>query len=110
MGEEQVARWREDDLWLVRFLKRLEGKLLLMLAGAVAMHDPRVLSRWYRLDGRGASTVVDIANELGMTQVEVQLAHDLMLRYLRRDEGRAALQEVVLLAAKETERISSQGS
>ncbi len=61
---------------------KLQGKLLLVLAEAAAMHDPRVLSRWYGLDGRGSSAVGEIAGELGMTTVEVQLTHDLMLRWI----------------------------
>jgi hypothetical protein len=39
-----------------------------------------------------------------MLTVEVRLAHDLMLRYLRRDEGRAMLEAAALAAAQETDR------
>ena len=45
-----------------------------------------------------------IAVELGITTVEAQLAHDLLMGYLRRDKGRAALEKAALGAAQETDR------
>ena len=84
VSRNQVAHWRQDGLWLLRFLKRLEGSLLTMLAEALPGHDPRVLTRWYGLDGRGTRPVRAIAAELESTTIETQFAHDLLLRYLRR--------------------------
>jgi hypothetical protein len=104
ISDEQVARWRQDRLWLVRLLKRLEGKLLVLFSKALSGHDPRVPSLWYGLDGWGVRATGAIAVELGITTAEAQLAHDLLMRYLRRDEGRAALEGAVLLAAQETDR------
>ena len=103
VSREQIARWRRDGLWLVHLLKRLEGKLMMVVSSALPERDPRVLSLWYGLDGRGARVTGAIGIELGISTVEVQLAHDLMLRYLRRDEGRAALEAAVLRAAQETD-------
>jgi hypothetical protein len=99
----QTDRWRRDRAWLASFLERLEAELLPALARAVPGHNPRVVSRWYGLDGKRAWARDRIAIELRMLTVEVRLAHDLMLRYLRRDEGRAALEAAVLRAAQETD-------
>lgn len=109
LTRKQVTQWRQDGLWLVRFLKRLEGKLLVLLAQVLSHHDPRVLSLWYGLDGQDARALGAVALELGMTKVEAQLAHDLQMRYLRRDEGRAALEGALLGAAQETERNDRRG-
>lgn len=100
---EQVTRWRQDGLWLVRFLKRLEGKLLVLFSKALPGHDPRVLSLWYGLDGQRTRVTGAIAGELGITTVEAHLAHDLLPRTLRRNKGRRALEEAALAAARETE-------
>jgi hypothetical protein len=100
----RVERWRQDGLWLSRFLKRLEGKLLVLAAQAPPGHHPRVLTLRYGLDGTATLSAAGVANELGITTVEAQLAHDLLLRYLHRAEGRAALERAVLTAAKESER------
>jgi hypothetical protein len=101
---KQTDRWRRDTAWLASFVKRLETELLVALAYAVPDYSPRVVSRRYGLDGRWPWVSGRIAIEFGMLTVEVRLAHDLMLRYLRRDEGRAMLEAVVLLAAQETDR------
>jgi hypothetical protein len=106
---KQTDRWRRDEAWLASFLKRLEAELLAALARAVPGRNPRVVSRWYGLDGKRPWASGRIANEFRMPAVEVRLAHDLMLRYLRRDKGRAALEDAVLGAAQETGRNGRQG-
>ena len=103
--QDQVAAWRQDGLWLARFLKRLEGKLLAILVERLPSHDPRALTRRYSLDGKGTRSADGVATELGITTTEAHLAHDLFLRYLRREAGQMAFEEAVLAAAEETERI-----
>jgi hypothetical protein len=98
---KQLDRWRADTFWLKRFLENLEDKLLRLLTEALPTHDARVIVRWYGLDGFGARPCATIAEAVGATIEETQLAHDLFLRYLRRECGRAALEEAVGTAARE---------
>jgi hypothetical protein len=100
--QAQTRRWRQDGLWLARFLKRLERKLLMVLAGAMSAQDPRVLNLWYGLDGKGNRPIEEIAAELGMMTVEVLVAQRVLLRYLQEQAGRAELERAVLITARET--------
>ncbi|MBL7202418.1 MAG: hypothetical protein ISS56_19975 [Anaerolineae bacterium] len=78
--------------------------MLAALAQAVPSHNHRVVSRWYGLDGKRPWASGRIAIEFGVLTVEVRLAHDLVLTYLRRDKGWAALEGATLVAARETDR------
>jgi hypothetical protein len=100
--QAQTRRWRQDGLWLVRFLKRLERKLLMVLAEAMPAQDPRVLNLWYGLDGKGNRPIEEIAAELGIITVEVLVAQRVLLRYLQEQAGRAELERAVLITARET--------
>lgn len=104
VSSKQTDRWRRDKAWLASFLKRLETELLAALAQAVPSHNHRVVSRWYGLDGKRPWASGRIAIEFGVLTVEVRLAHDLVLTYLRRDKGWAALEGATLVAARETDR------
>jgi hypothetical protein len=97
-----MERWRRDIIWLVHFLKRLELKLRVMLTEAEPDQDPRILSLWYGLDGRGARLLETIVADLNMTMAEVLAGRHIQLRYLQSEDGRAAFERVVLTAATET--------
>jgi len=99
----QIERWREDGPWLVRFMRRLERKLLDALAEAIPGQDPRVLSLRYGLDGKGNRSIETIAAKLGMMAVTALAVHIRLLTYLQSKTGRADLERAVLLAAQETE-------
>jgi hypothetical protein len=108
VSRDQVSRWREDGIWLVRFLRRLEQKLQSLLAEAVPHCDCRVLSLWYGLDGQGARSPTEISAELGMATKDVLAVRLEQLRHLWRENGQAAFENTVLSAAEETERICEQ--
>jgi hypothetical protein len=101
VSRARISRWRGDESWLTGFSQRLERRLSATLIEKLPRQDPSVLTRWYGLDGQGKRSIGEIANELGLTPVKVQLAHDLLLRYLRRAEGRAVLERAVVSAAEE---------
>jgi hypothetical protein len=101
ISQEQVELWREDGVWLLGFLKRLEQKLLADLTKAGPGQDPRVLSRWYGLSSPKARSVKAIAFELGITPFEVNTAHKTLLRYLCGKAGRMALEKAVVMATRE---------
>jgi len=98
----QIERWREDGPWLVRFMRRLERKLLNALAEAMPGQDPRVLSLRYGLDGKGNRSIETIAAKLGMMTVAALVVHKRQLTYLQSKPGRTELERAVLLAARET--------
>jgi hypothetical protein len=104
----RIERWRRDGIWLVHFLKRLELKLRVMLTEAEPDQDPKILSLWYGLDGRGARPLETIVADLNMTMAEVLAACQIQLRYLQREDGRAAFEKVVLTAATETKESHKQ--
>ena len=104
VSQAQVNRWRQDGLWMVRFLKRLKSSLLVELAESVPGQGPQVLSLWYGLDGQGARSVEVIADELGMETREVLVARLNVMKHLWNEDGRAALEGMVLTAAEETQR------
>jgi hypothetical protein len=89
---------------MVRFLKRLKSSLLVELAESVPGQGPQVLSLWYGLDGQGARSVEVIADELGMETREVLVARLNVMKHLWNEDGRAALEGMVLTAAEETQR------
>ena len=99
----QIERWREDGPWLVRFMRRLERKLLDALAEAMPGQDPRVLSLRYGLDGKGNRSLETIAAKLGVMTITALAVHIRLLTYLQSKTGRAEFERAVLLAAQETE-------
>jgi hypothetical protein len=100
--QEQIDRWRRDGIWLVRFLRLLQQKLSAILAEAEPDHDPQVLILWYGLDGNEARSMDTIATELNMTTADVWTTRWTQLRYLRGEEGQAAFERAVRMAAEET--------
>ena len=97
---EQINRWRQDGIWLLRFLKRLHQELLTLLAKAHPDQDPQVLTLWYSLDGKESQPIETIATELKMTTADVRTARRTQLRYLRGEQGQATFERSVLTAAK----------
>jgi len=83
----RIERWRRDIIWLVHFLKRLELKLRVMLTEAEPDQDPKILSLWYGLDGRGARLLETIVADLNMTMAEVLAGRHIQLRYCNRSGG-----------------------
>jgi hypothetical protein len=101
---DQVAHWRQDGQWLVRFLRRLRLKLIMRLTEAVPGQDPFVLSLWYGLDGESLPTAEAIGVRLGMTAEQVRAVRRALLAYLRGENGRTALEKAILDAAKAIEK------
>ena len=101
IAPEQVARWREDVAWLLRFTGRLGQILLAHLVEAVPGHDPHILNHWYGLSTPQARSAEAIALKLGITPSAVNDAHRACLRYLRGKAGRMALEKAVIIAAIE---------
>ena len=104
ISHDQVNRWRQDGIWLLRFLRRLKQELQKALAKVKPRHNPQVLTLWYGLDGKGARSLDTIADEMRMTTQKVLGTRQELLMYLWREDGQMALEEMILATAQETEK------
>jgi hypothetical protein len=81
-------------------MRRLESDLLTWIAEKLTAPQARAFGLWYGLDGKGCRWPTAIAAELGVKAWEVQVVHKKVLALLHHPSGRAALEQMVLAAAR----------
>lgn len=108
--QAEMERWRQDGVWLVRFLRRLKRKLHIALAAVEPGHDPQILTLWYGLDGKEGRSLGTIADEMSMTIGDVMVARQELLMHLRKENGRALLEKMIVTTAQEIEEQKGKSS
>lgn len=93
-----VARWRKDNAWLARFLKRLQPELNEAWAGLLSEQDLVILRRWYGLGETRIRSLQAIADELGMTLAATEVRYRKVQRFLRGRTGRMTLERAIMAA------------
>ncbi len=100
---EQVTLWRQDALWLITFLDKLEAHLAVLLEQGLPGYDARLLRDWY---GFGRTMPIQAANTL-RANPSACVDCRRMLAFLRGPAGKAALEGAVVASAREADVRSS---
>lgn len=90
--KDQVARWRKDRVWIIRYLERLERNLLDFLRAEQPQSDARILSRMYMDDW----SIEQIAEMHQISPSEVKQTLTRLHMYLSCSKGRKALEAIML--------------
>jgi len=92
----QIERWKNDQTWLTRFLRRLQRELIQAWMDLMPGEDLRVLSRWYGVGKARNRSLQAIADEFGMTQSEAKRQLGRLQRIIREPRGQRVLEKAIM--------------
>ncbi|MDX9954576.1 MAG: hypothetical protein RBT75_10795 [Anaerolineae bacterium] len=90
--KDQVARWRNNRVWIIRYLERLERNLLDFLRAEQPQCDARILSHMY-MDNWSIEQIAEM-HQMSQNEVKQMLAR--LQMYLRCSKGRKDLEAIMV--------------
>jgi hypothetical protein len=101
--DARVDSWRNDRPSLQRLLICVVRDLTSKLEQILPAYKPSILLYWYGINGCPRESADVIATKVGTTERGVEVYYRSLIAYLRKSEGKALLEGILLSAAKAEE-------
>lgn len=97
ISQEQIAIWRQDALWLLLFMHKLETRLATALTAALPGADAGILSAWYGFGRECSMQTIRQSRSAPKCRAEQRR----VVAFLRCALGRAMLEQIMVDSARE---------